>query len=306
MPPAPMKRSRSPRDVWASLLPTAGAALALAAAVWVPALARGGRPSAGLLVVALLAAAAAAGHRPLGGATLGLGTVALPAMLALASPLAAALLATAAVLAAELVHRQVRVSSDDQVAERRRQPLRAVESCGRVALATLAAGAVWVVLAARRQGMGLPALVLAAAAVYLVLFVGLEIADRKIRRPDVALELGVVLRPLSLDAFGWAAGSAIAVAGLAAGWRTGGLLLACFGVLAAEAARTEILSDLHRRRAEGLERVGRAAETIGGSGREIVAVAEQIRDECRNVLPFHWFQLELLAPGRGHQSWWSG
>ncbi|HEY8020930.1 MAG TPA: GGDEF domain-containing protein, partial [Thermoanaerobaculia bacterium] len=47
-------------------------------------------------------------------------------------------------------------------------------------------------------------------------------------------------------------------------------------------------------------------ETIGGSGREIVAVAEQIRDECRNVLPFHWFQLELLAPGRGHQSWWSG
>src|SRR4051794_17872536 len=120
-----MKRSRSPRDVWASLLPIAGAALALSAATWLPALAAGGRSASGLLVVAVLAAAAAAGHRPLGGATLGLGAMALPAALVLASPVSAASLGAAAFLVAELVHRLVRVNAAIQLPERRR-PLRSL------------------------------------------------------------------------------------------------------------------------------------------------------------------------------------
>jgi len=300
-----MKRSRSPRDVWASLLPTAGAALALAAAAWVPILARGGTPAPWLLVVTVLAAAAAAVHRPLGNATLGLGAVALPTVLALASPVFAAALAAAAFLVAELVLRLVRADPDLELAERRRL-LRSLESSGRVALAALAAGAVWSELALRRPAVGLPGRGLAAAAAYLVLFAALEIADRKVRRPDVALELARIVPPLALDAIGWAVGTAVALAGLAAGWRTGGLLLAAFGALAAEAARNDVLLVLSRERAADLERVGRVAETMVGSGRETAALAEQIRKECSDVLRFQWFQFELLAPGRPHQSWWAG
>jgi diguanylate cyclase (GGDEF)-like protein len=299
-----MKRSRSPRDVWASLLPTAGAALALSAATWVPAMALGGHPAAGLLVVAVLAAAAAAGHRPLGGATLAFGTVALPSALALSSAVSTASLGAAAFLLAELFHRLVRVNSAVQLPERRR-PLRSLESSGRVGLATLAAGGVWVGLAAKRPAAGLPLLGLAAAAAYLGLFAGLEIADRKLRRPDIPLPVARIVLPLLPDAFGWTVGTGIALAGRAAGWRTGGLLLAAFGLVAAEAARNDMVSEILRLRARNLEKVGRAAETMLGSGQEIAAVAEQIRDECGNVLPFHWFQFELLAPGRAHQSWWS-
>ena len=49
-----MKRSRSPRDLWASLLPTAGGVLALAIALRVPALVRGEPMPAWLLVTLLL------------------------------------------------------------------------------------------------------------------------------------------------------------------------------------------------------------------------------------------------------------
>src|SRR6478752_4219779 len=140
-----MKRSRSPRDVWASLLPTAGAALALSAASGVPSLAVGSRASAGLLMLALLA---------------------LPAALVLSCPLSAASLGAAAFLIAELVHRRVRGSSAVQLPERR-HPLRLLETSGRVGLAALAAGGLWVYLAARRPAMDLPALGLAAGAVYL-------------------------------------------------------------------------------------------------------------------------------------------
>jgi len=303
--PDSMKRSRSPRDVWASLLPTAGAALALSAATWVPALALGGRPDPGLLVVAVLAAAMAASHRPLGGATLSLGTVALPSALVLSSPVSAASLAAAAFLIADLFHRLVRVNPAVQLPERRR-PLRSLETSGRVGLATLAAGAAWVALLARRPALSLPVVGLAAAAAYLLLFGSLEIADRRIRRPDVPIAMGPIVQPLLLDASGWAVGVAVALAGRAAGWRTGGLLLAALGALAAEAARHDLRFDILHDRAQNLERVGRAAETLVGSGREIAAVAEQIRDECGNVLPFHWFQFELRAPSRSQQSWWAG
>ncbi len=310
------QRTRSPRDVWATLLPTAGAVLALAVAAWLPelpALSRGGHAASGLLVVAVLSAAAAAGHRPLGGATLGLGAVALPAALVQSSPVAAAALGGAAFLVADLFHRLVRVNAAVQLPERRR-PLRALESSGRVALAALAGGGLWVGLAAKRPATGLPLLGLAAAAAYLAAFAGLEIADRKIRRPDVALPFGLILWPLLPDALGWAAGVAIAIAGLAAGWRTGGVLLAACGLLAAEAARNDLLSEIHGQRASGLEKVGRAAETMHGRGREIADVAEQIRNECGNILKpqppqnlrkLHWFQFELLAAGRLRQSWWA-
>ncbi|HEV7518353.1 MAG TPA: hypothetical protein VGR07_18810, partial [Thermoanaerobaculia bacterium] len=106
-----MKRSASSRrDLWASLLPTAGTALALVAAARFPAVAFGPAPAgAGLLLVLVLAGTAAACHRPpLGGSTLGLGAVVLPSAILLAGSVPAACLAAAAFLTAELLHRLVR------------------------------------------------------------------------------------------------------------------------------------------------------------------------------------------------------
>jgi diguanylate cyclase (GGDEF)-like protein len=51
--------------------------------------------------------------------------------------------------------------------------------------------------------------------------------------------------------------------------------------------------------------VRKAAEKVLGTGQEIAAVVEQIRDECGNVVPFHWFQFELLPPGGTPKSWFS-
>ena len=54
-----MKRTRSPRELWASLLPTAGGLLALAIALRVPALTAREPMPAWLLVTLVLAGAAA-------------------------------------------------------------------------------------------------------------------------------------------------------------------------------------------------------------------------------------------------------
>jgi diguanylate cyclase (GGDEF)-like protein len=305
-----MKRSASPRDLWASLLPTAGAVLALAIVARFPDLAFGpGRTAAGLLVVLVLAGAAAACHRPpLGGATLGLGAMVLPAALVLSGAVPTACLAGASFLIAELLHRLVRRSSAVQLPERRRL-VRSLESTGRAVLAGLGAGLAWGLALKRLPAGEARSFQLAAAwglAAYLVLWIGLEAADRKIRRPDRPLLPGPLLLPPLLDTGGWVLGTAAALAGRAAGWGVGGLLLAGGAALALEAARNALLSDVSEERIEDLERVRKAAEKVVGTGQEIAAVIEQVRDECANVVPFHWFQFELLSPGVAAKSWYSG
>ncbi|HTQ81446.1 MAG TPA: GGDEF domain-containing protein, partial [Thermoanaerobaculia bacterium] len=320
-----MKRSSSPRDLWASLLPTAGAVLALVVAAQFPAVAfSAGAPGAGLLLVLVLAGAAAACHRPpLGGATLGLGAVVLPSALLLSGAVPAACLAGAAFLVAELLHRLVRRNSAVQLPERRRL-VRSLESTGRATLAALGAGLAWAVAARRLAGgaatvpvgpigsstSGEVAALLSASAwglaAYLILWISLEAADRKIRRPDRPLLPGPLLLPPLLDAAAWALGTAVARAGQTAGWAVGGFLLGGAGALALEAFRNALLSEVSEERIEDLERVRKAAEKVRGTGQEIAAVIQQIRDECGNVVPFHWFQFELLSPGAPTKSWFSG
>lgn len=308
-----MKRSAfSRRDLWASLLPTAGTALALLVAARFPALAFGPGPAgAALLLLLVVSGSAAACHRPpLGGATLGLGAVVLPAALLLSGAVPAACLAAAAFLVAELLHRLARRRSALQYPERRRL-LRSLESTGRAAFAALGAGLAWA-SAARRlppESSETRTILVASAwglAAYLLLWIGLEAADRKIRRPDRPLHPGPLLLPPLLDSVAWALGTAAALAGLAAGWWVGGLLLAGFAGLSLEAARNALQSEVSEDKIEDLERVRKAAEKVYGTGQEIAAVIEQIRDECGNVVPFHWFQFELLEAGGGPKSWYSG
>jgi diguanylate cyclase (GGDEF)-like protein len=115
----------------------------------------------------------------------------------------------------------------------------------------------------------------------------------------------IVLPPV-LDAAAWGAGTAIAAAGRDSSWTAAGVLLAAFGLLALEAARNALLTDLSQHRVEDLERVRRAADGMIGGGREMAAVAAQIFTQCRDVLRAHWLHLELLAPGAERKSWWSG
>ena len=298
-----MKRHRPPRDLWASLLPIAGAALALLVAYDFPGLVERPIP-AGLLVLFLFAGAAGACHRPaVGSTTLSLGAAILPPALFLTGAAPAALLAGSALLVSELSLRLVRRFAALQPAERRGFFPRSFENTGRAILSTLAAGGVWTWLAA--YWTPVPALATAAVA-YLAVWTGLDVADRKIHRPDQPLRLAGILFPLGVDAAGWVAGGVLALTGRAVGWRLGGYLLAAFALLALEAFRNALLRDKAQSRARDLERLRRASQRMITPAQEMEAIADRIRIECAKVLPFHWFQFETLTPGSELRSWWWG
>lgn len=300
-----MKRSRSPRDLWASLLPLLGTALAVGVCARVHALTADGPLPPALLVTLIVAGAAAACHRPLVSiSTVGLGTVVLPVAFLLAGAVPAAGLAAAALLAADLCLRLVRRTAVYSRPDRR-SLLRSLESAGRAALATLGAGGVWAWL---HTAHGLPLTLTAAAAVYLSLWLGLELADGKIRRPDQPPRWRTMLPPLVLDAFGWALGGGIAAVGASAGWLPAGWLLTGFAVLALEAARNRVLHERSHHRERDLEKLRRANKRmVDNSERELVQVIDRIRVECSKVVKASfWFQFENLIPGSEFKSWWAG
>ena len=300
-----MKRSRSPRDLWASLLPIIGAGLALAVAYRVPALAPAAPMPAWMLVTLLLGGAALACHRPAAGSnTLGLGAMILPAAFRLSGAAPAAVLAASAFLIAEMALRIVRRIGAFQTTERRELLPRTLEVAGRAALASLAAGCAWVWLLDRWH----PVAILAAAAeAYFLVWIGLEIADRKIHRPEAPLRFRQIFIPLSVDAGGWLAGAAILLVGDHAGWPLAAFLTLCFAGLAVETARHGLLREKAQNRARDLETLRRAGQRMSTPAEEMTAIADRIRIECFRVIPkLFWFQLEVLTPGSEFPSWWWG
>jgi diguanylate cyclase (GGDEF)-like protein len=297
-----MKRTRSPRDLWATLVPTAGGALALAIAWRVPALAARPMP-AWLLVTLVLTGVAAACHRPaVGVVTLGLGAMILPAAFRLSGAAPAAALAASVLLIAELALRVVHRLANLQPAERRGFLPRSLESTGRAALAALASGGVWVGLMDRWS----PApLLLASAAAYFLAWTGLEIADRKIRRPEAQIRLRPLLVPFSLDLGGWIAGAAVVFVGDRAGWPLAAFLAGCLAALAIETTRHGMLHRKAQERVRDLERLRRASHRMTTPTEEMASMADRIRVEC-GIVKFFWFQFEALAPGSEFKSWWWG
>jgi diguanylate cyclase (GGDEF)-like protein len=79
------------------------------------------------------------------------------------------------------------------------------------------------------------------------------------------------------------------------------LLVAAFAALAVEAARQALRHGRSQLQAEELREVGRAAQRVVAGGQPLPSVAEQIRVECRNLLPFVWFDFEL-----GEARWSAG
>jgi diguanylate cyclase (GGDEF)-like protein len=299
-----MKHNRSPRDHWASLLPIGGGALALAIAYRFAAMVRAEPMPAWLLVTLLLAGAVAAGHRPATGiTTLGLGAMILPAAFRLSGAAPAAALAAGVFLVAELALRIVRRLVAIQPAERRNLLPRALESTGRAVLAAMAAGGFWTWLA--RSWSPVPVLLVAATA-YFAVWIGLEIADRKIRRPEKPLRVLSLLLPLTVDLGGWIAGGVLLLVGDRAGWPLAGFLAGCFAGLALEATRHGLLREKEQHRARDLERLRRAGQRMITPLEEMASIADRIRIECANVLRLFWFQFEALAPGSEFKSWWWG
>jgi diguanylate cyclase (GGDEF)-like protein len=301
-----MKRSRSPRDLWASLLPTLGAVLALGAAARMPALEAEEMMPPGLLLALILAGAATACHRPFRSiATVGLGTLVLPLAVVGLGGVPAAGLAASSFLSAELLLRLVRRTTVYGAPDRRGL-LRSLESAGRAVLATLAAAVAWVVFP---PGTSLLTIAATAGLTYLVFWTGLEVADGKIRRPEqaVASRWKMLAPPVALDAFGWTVGCVLVAVRQTSGWTLTGLLVAALALLALEAARNRVLHERSHHRAFDLERLRRAGKRVVQKGeQEIVDVADRIKVECGKVVQFHWFQFELLAPGSEFKSWWAG
>jgi diguanylate cyclase (GGDEF)-like protein len=299
-----MKRSRSPRDLWASLVPIAGAALALAVAYRFQALNPASPMPAWLLVTLLLAGAALACHRPAAGsATLGLGVLILPMTLRLSGGAPAAALAASAFLVAELSLRAFRHVGSIPPPERRAIFPRVLEDTSRTALAALAAGCAWAWLVDRWSPLPTVA---AAAEAYFLVRIGLEVADRKIRRPEAPIRWLHVLLPLTLDLGGWIAGAGLLLVGDLAGWGLAAFLIACFAGLTMEVTRHGLLREMAQHRAKDLERLRRAGQRMSSPQEEMAAIADRIRIECTRVIPkgIFWFQFEALAPGSEFKSWW--
>ena len=303
-----MKRSRSPRDLWASLLPLLGGPLALAVAARFPALLQAPPMPVWLLVTLGIAGVAAACHRPAAGiATLGLGAMVLPTAFRLSGAVPAAALAAAVLLSAELLLHVVQRLANFQPTERRGFLPRSLESTGRMALVALAAGGTWTLGFAR--GWTPTAALSAAAAIYFLVWIGLEVADRKLRRPESPLQWRRILIPLTVDAGGWIAGACVLSVGERAGWPLAAILAGCLAALAVETTRHGLLHRKAQDRARDLERLRRASRRMTTSLEEMASTADRIHTECEKVLEkshFYWFQFEALAPGSEFKSWWWG
>ena len=253
-----------------------------------------------------LLAALAAFYTPVGRWTLSLGTAVLPLAIVFFGPSLAGLVAGGAA-----VLRQVgrRLLLKDPL---RRQGVFAllptVADAGRIVIAVLVAGVVWL-WRAGPAATGVSTIgvwqVLAIAGYLIVLF-ALRTLDL---RAEERLGLPLVRRlaaPLTLDLLGWVLGLITLRIVLTLGWGFGLAVLAAVALLAAEAAR-----NVHLRR-QAVERVGelwevtRAGHRIIHRNPDVGEIAEHVLAECGNVLDVAWYQFEIPKSHDRAKSWWAG
>jgi diguanylate cyclase (GGDEF)-like protein len=258
-------------------------------------------------VALVLAAALASTHRPLGGSSLGLGSLALAPALALFGPVQAGWMAALGTLGGALGRRLLWQLSPTAPPERRRL-LRLAEEAGWSALATLAAGLAVGATTGSGGSLG-PTATVAGGAALLVVAGGGELASRLLHRPAEPLEPIPAVAPLALDAVAWAVGCLLATVGVAAGWPTALALAGAFALLSTEAARGSFLHGAVARRAEDLERVTDAGRRMRPTGYGMLDLTTQIRRECEQLVELAWLQLTVDG-GAGVDdeagSWWSG
>ncbi len=283
---------------WLWLLPVLLAALGVAGAAASVELSPHGiwtSPALALLLLAL--AFLGALHRPLGGAGLGLGALAVIPGVDRLGVAPTALLAPLALLGAELAIRAIEARRAEPLPERR-QAGRVAAALAIATLSALAAGAVYRWLAAT------PGWALAAAVFVWTLPPAVEeVAARSgIRRETLAATLSALL-PLALDLAGLALGWYALVLAATAGWGAALGALALFALLAGEAARNGLAAAGRARRLEEAHRLRRAGAALASGGAGLLAVAEQIRAECAGLVPFTWLELALDLADQGKMTW---
>ena len=270
-----------------------------------PAPAAGWPELAAFAVLGALAAAASL-HRPLGGAGLGAGAAAVPLAARLFGGAAAAWMALGAALAGEAVARRLAARRRDAPPERR-GGLRLLEGGARAGLASLCgAGALLAFPAAgapATAGARLAGAGAAAILVYVLGAAGFDLAVGALRREAGAWgrALAPALLPALVEAGGLAAGILLLPVHDRIGLGTAALLLAALAALGSEAARQARRHGRSELQAEELRQVGRAAQRVVAGGQPLRSIAEQIRVECRNLLPFVWYEFEL-----GEARWSAG
>ena len=232
--------------------------------------------------------------------TLNLGTVTLPVTVGFYGSALAGWLVLGAWASREVLLRFL-----PSKAARSAQPWTVMDLVGggaRLALATLAAGWVWQGAKAN-QSLGLQWL---AVGTYLLVLSGLHLMDQHWSRRLKDLSWGDSAGSLGLDLAGWLVGLAFVPVVAVLSWPVALVPLAALGLLAAETAR-----NLHlRRRAvdqvSELWEVTRAGHRIIFRSPDLAGMVGQVLEECRNVVPFSWFQFELLERGGGQRSWFAG
>lgn len=261
--------------------------------------------------------AVAAIHRPLStpapmalepAPTLGLGAWVLPPVLVTLGTVPAALVAAAALLAAEVFRQALRARLHGGDALGSLPP--AIERAVLLAFSVLLMGtfvsASWVLAWPRW------AFILASAALFFlvwsVLVIGVTVALPAMRRRR-PWSVGGLWKPMMIDGVAWAVGWGLADRLLpadAGGVQTQGMWVwGVLGLLSAEAGRNAALRDLSDHRVGHFERLRRAHERILSETTGMGDIARQIHEECHNILPVQWFQMELADSDADSEQWLS-
>jgi len=260
------------------------------------------------LLVLTLVAALAGLHLPTGNRTLGLGALALAPAIWFFGVAWAGWLAAMAYVLREMGRRLFFGIPFRQMDDIRALPT--VADAARVSLATVLAGCVWLAGAGSDPAASLagPFLLWGLAAITTYVAVLLLLHWIELRDFGVVGERfpSDVARSSSGDLLGWVAGGLLVRVILAAGWVEILILAVGAAALGAEAARNLYLRQRAVSRATDLWEVTKAGHRIIFRGPDLANMVEHVLDECRHVLPFHWFQFELLKGDEQGKSWCAG
>lgn len=173
---------------------------------------------------------------------------------------------------------------------------------GHLVLTVLAAGWVW---QGGRANDNLGGQLLAVLTYVLVLS-GLHLLDLQWSERLKSADWRDLAGSVSLDAIGWLVGLAFVPMVVGLNWAVALVPLVALGLLVSDTAR-----NLHlRRRAidqvAELWEVTRAGHRIIFRSPDLAGMVSQVLEECRSMVPFSWFQFELLKGDGGPRSWYAG